>query len=323
MQQKQIAFSGAGKLVDYFYLYGIYFVFAILLVFFSMMSPHFLTVGNFVNIFQQSAALGIATVGMVFVMITAGIDISVASTMYVASCLGGMVINKGMGLIPALFAVLLGGAFIGAINGFVISKYKIVPFIATLATMSIGRGLGLFSTKAQMIFLGDISRVVSGTHILGIPITVYVLLIVILTGNFVLRKTQFGRQLLAIGADEAGAEKAGIFVKRKIFSVYIICGILAGFAGFISAAQVSAIDPKFAVGNEFTVISAAVLGGTSLFGGKGNIFPGALVGVLIVTIIGNGLNIVNASPYAYPLVRGIIIFFAVMIDSIKNNGELR
>lgn len=310
-------------IIKYFYSYGIYFIFLILVIVFSLKSKQFLSVNNIINILQQSAALGIVTVGMIFVIMTAGIDISVGSTMYFASCLAGFAISKGAGLVPAVIVALFGGALIGAVNGFVISKYRVIPFIATLATMGIARGLGLIISKAQILFYGDVSKIISSTKLLGIPITVYMLVAVLLVGNFFLRRTQFGRQLYAIGNDEAGAKIIGINVERKKFFVYFICGILAGLAGLILSAQVSAVTPTFATGTEFIVISAAVLGGTSLFGGKGNVLPGALLGVIIVTVIENGLNVVNASPYVYAIIRGIIIYAAVMVDSIKNSGELR
>lgn len=309
------------NLVNYFYKYGIYIILILLILLFSLQSKQFLTLNNLINVLQQSAALGIATTGMILVILTAGIDISVGSVMYFASCLAGVAISKDVGLIPAILIALVGGGVIGALNGLAVAKFNIVPFIATLATMGIARGLGLVISRARILFFFDISKIISGSRFLGIPVTVYLLIVVLITGNFLLRKTQFGRQLFAIGNDKSGAKKIGINVERKIFLAYFICGILAGLAGIISSAQVSAVTPSFAIGTEFVVISAAVLGGTSLFGGKGNILPGALTGVLIVTIIENGLNIVNASPYTYPVVRGAVIFIAVMVDSLKNSGE--
>jgi len=309
------------NLVNYFYKYGIYSYLILLILFFSLQTEQFTTLNNLINILQQAAALGIATSGMILVLLTAGIDISVGSVMYFASCLAGIVISRGMGLIPAILIALIGGGVIGALNGLAVAKFKIVPFIVTLATMSIARGLGLLVSRSKILFFFDVSKIISVSRFLGIPVVVYLLIVILITVNFLLRRTQFGKQLFAIGNDKSGAEKMGINVERKIFIAYFICGILAGLAGFISSAQVSAVTPAFAIGNEFVVISAAVLGGTSLFGGKGNILPGALMGVIIVTIIENGLNITNASPYAYPVVRGVVIFIAVMVDSLKNSGE--
>ncbi len=309
------------NLINYFYKYGIYVILTLLIILFSLLSKKFITLNNLINILQQAAALGISTVGMVLVISTAGIDISVGSIMYFASCLAGIAINRDMGLIPVVLTALAGGGFIGALNGLAVAKFNIVPFIATLATMGIARGLGLVVSRAKILFFFDISKIIAGSRFFGIPVTVYLLIIFLISGDFLLRKTQFGRHLFAIGNDKSVAKKIGINVEKKIFLAYFICGILAGLAGIIYSAQISAVIPSFAVGTEFVVISAAVLGGTSLFGGKGNILPGALTGVIIVTIIENGLNIVNASPYAYPVVRGAIIFIAVMVDSLKNSGE--
>jgi ribose transport system permease protein len=321
------------KYLPYIYQYGVYAVFVLLVIFFSFFNPRFLTVPNALMVMQQAAPLGIAVIGMTFVLILAGIDISVGQIMYLSAILCAMFVtfmrNAGfMGTIGSFALVYLAsmviGALVGALNGFVISRFKIVPFITTLATMGIARGVGLISSNSTVYFVPELGPIsngkIPGTNI---PVLILVLLVLVFIFDFVLRRTTFGRHVMAIGNDPIAAQKIGIPVTRNIFLAYLICGTMAGIAGVLSAGQVGSVAVYFADGNEFLVISAAVLGGTSLFGGKGSVFPGALVGMLLVMTIVNGMTMMNASPYAYKIVRGAIIFLAVMVDSINFRGELR
>jgi ribose transport system permease protein len=310
--------------LEYFYRYGLYFVFGVLVLVFSLITPQFYDPVNIINILQQSAAIGIAVVGMVFVILTAGIDLSTGSTMYIAATITAYFASRGAGLIPALLISTATGAMIGALNGLVISRWRIVPFIATLAVQIILRGLGsAISGQTLIYFTGPAQEFLTQTMVLGVPVITIIFLLIIAVGQFVLVKTSFGRQLFAIGNNAAAAEKVGINVKGKLFAVYLIAGAMAGLSGLISSVQVGAVTPDFGRGSEFLVISAAVLGGVSLFGGKGRIFPGALIGVLIITCIENGLVLVGANPYSYTVVRGLVIFLAVMVDCVRNKGELR
>jgi len=321
------------KYLPYIYQYGVYGVFILLLIFFSFFNPRFLTVPNGLMVMQQAAPLGIAVIGMTFVLILAGIDISVGQTMYLSAILCAMLItfmrNAGyMGTAWSFalvyFIAVLIGAVVGMLNGFVISRFKIVPFITTLATMGIARGIGLISSNSAVYMVPELGPIsngkIPGTNI---PVLIIVLLVLVFIFDFVLRRTVFGRHLMAIGNDPIAAQKIGIPVTRNVFLAYLICGAMAGLAGVLSAGQIGTVAVYFADGNEFLVISAAVLGGTSLFGGKGSVFPGALVGMLLVMTIVNGMTMMNASPYAYKIVRGGIIFLAVMVDSINFRGELR
>lgn len=321
------------KYLPYIYQYGVYVVFLLLVIFFSFFNPRFLTVNNSLMIMQQAAPLGIAVIGMTFVLILAGIDISVGQVMYLSAILCSMILtglrDAGyMGTVWSFAVVYLAsliiGALVGSLNGLVISRFKIVPFITTLATMGIARGIGLISSNSKVYNIPELG-VISNGKLLGtnIPVIMIIFLILIFIFDFVLRRTSFGRQIMAIGNDPIAAAKIGIPVTRNIFLAYMICGSLAGLAGVLSAGQIGTVAVYFADGNEFLVISAAVLGGTSLFGGKGSVFPGALVGMLLVMTIVNGMTMMNASPYAYKIVRGAIIFLAVMVDSINYRGELR
>ncbi|MCE1254997.1 MAG: ABC transporter permease [Anaerolineae bacterium] len=319
------------KYLPYLYQYGIYIVFMVMVVVFSFTNKHFLSIENALIILQQAAPMGIAVVGMTFVLILAGIDISVGQIMYLSAILVAIAMEamKPSGFLgtPGSYAIIfaiaiLTGLTIGTINGLVISRFKIVPFIATLATMGIARGIGLIASNSRVFFVEKLSPVSNG-NINGFPVVVIILLVLAIVFDYVLRRTPYGRQLMAIGNDSAAAQKIGINVRRNVLIAYAICGTMAGIAGVLSAGQVANVAVYFADGNEFLVISAAVLGGTSLFGGKGSVFPGALIGIILVTTIVNGMTMMNASPYAYKIVRGAIIFLAVMVDSINFKGELR
>jgi ribose/xylose/arabinose/galactoside ABC-type transport system permease subunit len=319
------------SLLNFLYRYGIYVVLGVMIIYFSTTNKNFLTLKNAMIILQQAAPLGIAAIGMTFVLIVAGIDISVGQNMYLSAILVGITMEamKPSGFLGSFWSyviiysiALLVGASVGALNGLVISRFKFVPFIASLATMGIARGVGLIVSNSKVYYVEKLSPISNG-GIGGIPYVVIVLIALAIVFHYFLRRTPFGRQLMAIGNDPIAAQKVGINVASNIFAAYLICGMLAGLAGVLSAGQVGNVAVFFADGNEFLVISAAVLGGTSLFGGKGSVLPGALIGIILVTTIVNGMTMMNASPYAYKIVRGGIIFLAVMVDSINYKGELR
>ena len=317
--------------MPYLYQYGVYLIFLALIIFFSLMNPRFLSARNGLMILQQAAPLGIAVIGMTFVLIIAGIDISLGQNMYLSAIMVALTMEamKPSGFLGSfwsyvvIFAVaLLTGAAVGALNGLMISRFKIVPFITTLASMGIARGIGLIASNSQVYYVEKLSPISNG-NLYGIPYVVIILIVLVLAFDFVIRRTAYGRQLMAIGNDSTAAQKIGINVRRNVFFAYLICGVLGGLSGVLLAGQVANVAVYFADGNEFLVISAAALGGTSLFGGKGSVFPGALIGVILVAMIMNGMTMINASPYAYKIVRGAIIFIAVMVDSINYKGELR
>lgn len=183
----------------------------------------------------------------------------------------------------------------------------------------VNRNTGVIVWGPDWDFLGGLSNGRLGP----IPNVVILFALVLLVFDHVLRRTAYGRHLMAIGNSSRNAERVGIKVNRDIVVAYIICGALGALGGILSAGQIGSVSAGFGEGNEFIVISAAVLGGTSLFGGKGSILPGAIIGIILITTIMNGLAMVNASPFIYTIVRGCIIFIAIAIDSIGHKGELR
>lgn len=315
---------------DFLLKYGIYGVFIVLIVFFSISNPSFLTFDNILLMLQQLSPFGIAVIGLTFVLITGGIDISVGRVMFVSCVVVGEILSV---LPPAIMespllylicfgvVIVFGGAF-GFFNGILIAKFKIAPFLATLVSGYIARGVGLSIAGITKYDVSVISPISNG-RVAGIPIVTIVFLVLVAIMHFVLRRTQFGKHTMAIGNNRTAAKQIGINVDRHLIFVYIISGVAAAIGGLLSAGQISEVYTTFGENNEFQIISAAVIGGTSLFGGKGSVFPGAIIGVLLIQIVLNGLSMLNASVYIYNMVRGLIIFVAVMLDSVNNKGELR
>ena len=310
--------------------YGLYLVFAIIVLFFCFTNPNFLTYSNFMLILQQMAPFGVAAIGMIFVLILGGIDISVGRVMFISGVVVGeimMHLPEGLYNSPWLFLIayavaILVGAIFGLINGVLVTKLNIFPFMATLVIGYIARGLGLTIaglTKYDVSALG----VISNSRILGIPVAFLIFIVLAVIMNFVLRMTKFGKQTMAIGNNKTAAQQIGINVDKHIIIVYVLCSIFAAIGGLLSAGQISEVYTTFGENNEFQIISAAVIGGASMFGGKGNILPGAIIGVLLIQVVLNGLGMMNASVYIYSVVRGLIIFFAVAVDCIDFKGELR
>jgi len=284
---------------------------------FAGLSDRFLTVENFVHILIQSSAVAVVSVGMTFVLLTAGIDLSVGSVMFLTSAIAGILVVKAgwpvAAVLPAMVAI---GALCGLANGLLIVRLRMAPFIVTLATLFVVRGHGLWVTETRAINLPDAFRQLATTRIAGIPSPVIITLLVLTVAHLILAYTIFGRQLYAVGYDRAAAEKAGVPVARLLLGVYVICGVCAAVGGMITLAQLAAVSPRLGQGRELDVIAAAVLGGTSLFGGRGGAV-GSFLGAVLIESISNGLNIIDADPYVYPVITGVVIFIAVLLDSVR------
>lgn len=291
-------------------------IFLVLVIAFSFTSERFLTVQNMANIISNSANVSIMAIGMTFVLLVAGIDLSVGATMYLAAVVVSLVLpDAGLPLI-ALVALIV-GALAGALNGVLIVALRAPPFIITLGTLFIGRGLALRFSDTKMVFFPDAILEFGRATILGVPAVLFVLAVILLLAEGTLRFTLFGRRLYAIGSDSEGAGRAGISVSRHEFATYVICGALAAIGSLVSGSQVAAASSGFGFQKEFAVIAAAVLGGTSLFGGRG-VAIGAIFGAVLVQMIENGLVMANADPYAYPLIVSSIILIAVFLDTVRS-----
>lgn len=293
------------------------FIFLALVLIFSLMSDRFFSFQNMANIFSNSANVSIMAIGMTFVLLIAGIDLSVGATMYVAAVVVSLLLpDAGLPMIGLVAAIV--GAAAGALNGALIVVLKAPPFIITLGTLFVGRGLALRISDTRMVFFPESVLEFGRMTLLGIPAVLYVLAVVLLLAEGTLRYTLFGRRLYAIGSDSEGAERAGISVSKHEFATYVICGMLAAIGAIVSGAQVAAASSGFGYQKEFAVIAAAVLGGTSLFGGRG-VAIGAIFGAVLVQMVESGLVMANADPYVYPLIVSTIIIIAVFLDTVRSN----
>jgi ribose transport system permease protein len=292
-------------------LFGL--VFAVL----GLMSGKFLEWQNLVNIGVQSSSIAIVATGMTFVLLTAGVDLSVGSVMFVAVALAGKMIFGGQPIWLAFLTAVLIGGLAGAINAFFVTRLKIVAFIVTLSMLFAARGFGLWITQTRAMNMPDGVTSIGTGSFLGIPLPILILIVVCFGAHILLMHTPFGRQIYAVGRDADGARKAGLNVSFILFSVYVICGICAAISGLVALTQTGAVSPSFGDKKEFVAIAAAVLGGTSLFGGRGKVVPGTLLGAVLIQTVENGLVILNANPYIYPIVTSLIILLAVLLDSVR------
>jgi ribose/xylose/arabinose/galactoside ABC-type transport system permease subunit len=287
---------------------------------FGLQEARFFQAQSVINIVKQASFIGIAAVGMTFVLLTAGIDLSVGAIMYLAPLVAGFTMRYlGLEALPALFVALLVGVLLGGINAFCIVRLKIIPFIVTLSTLFLFRGAGTFLTQSRQL---DFPRGVIDfglITVLGVPLPVVLFAAVVLIAHLTLTRTSFGRQVYAVGNDLEAAKKAGIPTGRIVASVYIVSGVCAALGGFMLISQIGRLDQGFGEGREFDIIAAAVLGGASLFGGVGSAFS-AVIGALLVQTVKAGLVFTGVNLYLQPMVQGGIIFLAVFLDSLRETN---
>ncbi|HET6413198.1 MAG TPA: ABC transporter permease [Anaeromyxobacter sp.] len=296
---------------------GILFVLVFLI--FGMLARNFLTLTNLQVVLSNSSYIGIITVGMTFVLLVGGIDLSVGSIMYLSAVATSLVVND-LELSPWLGVVAcLGvGLVFGAFNAFAVTKLGIVPFVATLVTMIAGRGLGLLVTQSVQLDFPDSITLLATVRLGGVQLNILIYALVVAAAALFLIRTPWGRRIYAVGNDPEAARKAGLKVQRIIASTYVISGVCAALGGFVSIAQIGRVPASFGRNSEFDAIAAAVLGGVSLFGGVGTVFPGALLGTVMIRVIQAGLVARNVDIYIQPIIMGAIIFFAVLLDALRN-----
>ncbi len=287
-------------------------LFAVLFAAFGLASDRFLTLVNLRNIVTQASHTAIMAIGMTFTLLVRGVDLSVGSTMYLGAVVLGLYL-RGLPLALAVPVLMLLGCGFGAVNAAFITRLRIAPFIVTLAALFIGRGLALWLSDTKDVYQTDLVLRLGRGSALGVPWAIWFLLAVALVAWLVLTRTPYGRQIYAVGADPEAAAKAGIRVRAVVFSVYCVCSVCAIIGGVVSVSQVGSAAATFGYQEEFPVIAAAVLGGTSLFGGRGSAL-GSVFGAILVQTTENGLVMLNANPYLYPLIVAGIIFLAALLD---------
>jgi ribose transport system permease protein len=293
-------------------------LFMVVLAIFGGVAPNFLTAHNLVNIGAQAAPAGIVAIGMTFVLLTAGVDLSVGATMFVGAAVVGRMALNGQPFWLTVGVMLLIGLVFGAINAFLITWLRVAAFIVTLAMLFVGRGFALWLTQTRAMNLPEEFLLIGSTKVTGVPLPLMLFAGVAVFSHGVLKYTPFGRQVHAVGHSRDTARLAGIDTTRILGAVYLISGVCAALGGLLALGHLGAVTPKFGDSYEFKAIAAAVLGGTSLFGGRGAVLPGTVLGALLIQSVENGLVLLNADPYLYPVITSAIIFSAVLLDSLRN-----
>ena len=305
---------------------------ALMVLALSLLSHHFLTADNGWNILRQISVNLCLSIGMTLVILSGGIDLSVGAILALAGAVAAGLLKNGVALpaigvtlefttAGAILAGLAVGGAAGWANGFVITRFKLPPFVATLGMFSIARGLTMLWTGGFPITgLGDNFGYLGTGSFIGMPMPVWIMLA--LTGIFVVltKRTRFGRHLYAVGGNERAALLTGLNVSRIKIAVYTLAGALAGVAGLIVTARLDSAQPNAGLGYELDSIAAVVIGGTSLSGGRGSV-TGTVLGCLIIGVLNNGLFLLNVSPFWQQVVKGLVILLAVALDKMHTRGR--
>ena len=300
----------------FFYL-TILLVFSLLFGLFALINPRFILVSNILNVLRQAAPTLIAAVGMTFVIATAGIDLSIGSLLAVLGILSAMLLISGLGTILTIIVVLIVGAGMGALNGFFVSYQRIPPFIVTLATLFIYRGIALLLTHGYAMPISSYNTFVflGRGYFLGLPVPIWLALVITVIGYIILYYTRFGSYTLGVGSNEESVRRAGINVKRIKFWTYTTMGLLTAISSIIVTARLATASSYVGSGFELTVITAVILGGTSFFGGEARML-GTVVGTLMLAFISNGLIMVHVSAFYEQIAEGGILLFAIWLNQV-------
>jgi ribose transport system permease protein len=306
------------KIIDEFSI-GLALVIEIIL--FSQLSPYFFTAENLLNVSLQVSITAIIAAGMTFVILTAGIDLSVGSLVALAGILATSVIKIDLPIYLSLSLGILAGILFGVFSGFIagvfVTKFKITPFIVTLALMTIWRGTSFVYTEGRPIWeLPEAFGYLGGGRIIGVPVPTLIMVIVFIVSHILLTKTRYGRYIYAVGGNLEAARLAGIKTNKILISAYIISGVLSAVAGVLLASRINSGQPNAGLMYELDVIAAVVVGGTSLFGGRGTII-GTFLGAMLIAVLRNGLNLLNVGSYVQQVIVGVVILLAVLLDQLR------
>jgi ribose transport system permease protein len=290
----------------------------ILSVMLSVISPYFLTKTNILNVLRQVSIIAIMAIGMTFVIISDGIDLSVGSVLALASTINALLLLSGQSIIVSMLGGLAVGITCGFVSGtLIVSRVKMPPFISTLAMMSIARGLTLVITGGMPIYgMPSEFNIIGMGYLWGIPIPVIIMLIAYMIGVYVLNYTRTGLHIFAIGSNEQAAHLSGINIAKTRLKAYIISGFLSALGGIILSSRISSVEPVAGEGYELDCIAAAVIGGTSMSGGAGSLV-GTLIGALVMGVLRNGLNLLDVSTYWQKVVIGVVIAITVIIGTLR------
>jgi len=297
--------------------YGIFIAFIAVIVILSIICPSFLTWKNLLNIVRKSSIHGVMALGMTFVILTAGIDLSVGSVLALTGVLCASFEHAGLPVVLIVIATLGIGAIIGSVNGLIITKGKVTPFVVTLGMMSVARGLAHIYTDGQPISgFGGSFRYIGGGDFFYVPVPIIIFVFTLLIAAVILRDTRLGRYTYAIGGNEEAVRLSGINVDRYKIAVYAISGLTAALGAVILTSRLNAGESIAGVGYELDVIASVVIGGTSLMGGRGSVW-GTFIGALLIGIIDNGMNLLIIPAYWQLVVKGSIIVGAALLDRLR------
>ena len=301
--------------------FGIGIALLVEILLFSQLSPYFFTADNILNVSLQTSITAIIAVGMTFVILTAGIDLSVGALVAFSGVVATGVLKSQLPpalLFPAaIVSGLLVGILSGSVAGMFITRFRITPFIVTLALMTIVRGAAFMYTDGRPIWgLPEEFGILGSKRILTLPVPSLIMIGVYVAAYLVLHQTRFGRYVYAVGGNPEAARLSGIDTNRVIMTVYIICGFLAALSGILLASRMNSGQPNAGQMYELDVIAAVVVGGTSLFGGRGSI-AGTFIGAMLIGVLRNGLNLLNVGSYVQMIVLGSVILLAVLFDQLR------
>jgi len=298
--------------------YGIILILLGMCALLSILNPNFLRGKNLINIVRQVAVIGIIGMGVTFAIITAGTDLSSGSVVGLVGVLAALTIAKGLPLVVCIIISIAVGTLTGFINGVIIVKGKIAPFIATLGMMTAARGAAMLCSEGRPISINSRAflNIGQGT-ILGVPVPVIIFLVMGVIAHIILRKLRFGRHVYAVGGNDQAAITCGINKDKVLVLVYTLAGFMTGIAGVILTARIGSGQPGSGLSYEFEAITGAIIGGTSFTGGVGRI-TGTMVGALVIGVLNNGMDLLGISPYWQQVVKGVIIVGAVVLDARRN-----
>jgi len=284
----------------------------------SILTPYFFTVSNILNVLRQISIIAVLSIGMTYVIITGGIDLSVGSVLALSAVVTALFIKQGLNIYLAIIVGLIVGAVCGYISGTLItSRSNMPPFIATLAMMGITRGLSMVATGGIPIYgLPQQFKFIGGGYVVGIPVPVVIMILLYIIGYINLSYTKGGIYYYAVGGNQEAARVAGINIRKVKLGAYIISGMTAAIGGVILASRLGSIEPLSGQGYELDAIAAAVIGGANLYGGEGSLF-GTLIGAMVMGIIRNGLTLLDVSPYWQQVAVGVVIAGVVSISVFK------
>lgn len=299
-------------------------ILVLLVILFSFIAPNFMTVGNLRTLIRQISFAGISAVGLMFVMISGGIDLSIGSQIVFSNVLLAiMMVDWKLPPAISIPLILLFGTGLGAINGLLCIKLKIHPLIITLGTSAIFKGMGYIINQSRNIMgFPDSFRWFGQGYVWGIPVPVIILVIVALIGSFILTKTYFGRQIFALGGNEEAARLAGVNIDRMKVFLFMICGFISSITTVLLLSRVFAGQTITGQGLEFDCLTAALLGGVSFKGGEGNIF-GLMVGMLIIGVLNNAMQLATFPDFSQTVVKGAVLLIAVAFDVYQKNRKAK